>query len=327
MKTKIVYVVSSNETDIYLEQALLSVFSLRKHNPNAHVELVVDQDTDATIIGKRQEIMKYIDKKIVVEVPDELSMVAKSRWLKTSLRQHVEGDYLFIDTDTVITDRLDDIDTFDGELGAVKDQHVLLGLLTVGKVNPRALAKEEGWKWRENIAYYNSGVMFVKDSELTHNFFQTWHQKWVRNINATGKHRDQSPLAATNEVFKYVIKELSGEWNCQILSNGIAYLANAKIMHYLVYSNNGNNPWIFYHKEILDEVKCFGYITDNISLSVDKAKTSFTLPLRIIYGNDLELWRSPVCSLCRISKTFFSLLNLVAKILSKVIRFKRLIIK
>lgn len=81
MKTKIVYVVTSDETDVYLEQALLSVFSLRKHNPNAYVEFVVDQDTDATIAGKREEIMKYIDNKVVVNVPEEYNKVCRSRWL------------------------------------------------------------------------------------------------------------------------------------------------------------------------------------------------------------------------------------------------------
>ena len=56
MKTKIVYVVVSDETDIFLEQALLSIFSLRKHNPEAFVELVVDQITNDSISGKRSEI-------------------------------------------------------------------------------------------------------------------------------------------------------------------------------------------------------------------------------------------------------------------------------
>ena len=42
MKTKIVYVVTSDETVVYLEQVLLSVFSFWKHNPNAYAELVVD---------------------------------------------------------------------------------------------------------------------------------------------------------------------------------------------------------------------------------------------------------------------------------------------
>ena len=96
MRTKIVYVVTSDETDVYLEQALLSVFSLRKHNPNAYVELVVDQNTNTTITGKRGEILKYIDNKVVVNVPEEYNKLSRSRWLKTSLRQHIKGDFLYI---------------------------------------------------------------------------------------------------------------------------------------------------------------------------------------------------------------------------------------
>ena len=57
MKTKIVYVVTSDENDVYLEQALLSVFSLRKHNSNVYVELVEDQDTDATISGEKKLLL------------------------------------------------------------------------------------------------------------------------------------------------------------------------------------------------------------------------------------------------------------------------------
>ena len=53
MKTKIVYTVVSDETDIFIEQALLSIFSLRKHNPNAYVELVIDSLTNESTKGKR----------------------------------------------------------------------------------------------------------------------------------------------------------------------------------------------------------------------------------------------------------------------------------
>lgn len=124
MKTKIVYVVTSDETDVYLEQTLLSVFSLRKHNPNAFVELVVDQDTNATIAGKRGEILKYIDNKVVVNVPKEYNKKEASRYLKTNVREYVSGDYLFIDSDSIITDKLDEIDLFDGDIGAVINNHV-----------------------------------------------------------------------------------------------------------------------------------------------------------------------------------------------------------
>ena len=42
MKTKIVYTIVSDENDIFFEQALLSIYSLRKYNPDAFVELVID---------------------------------------------------------------------------------------------------------------------------------------------------------------------------------------------------------------------------------------------------------------------------------------------
>lgn len=324
MKTKIVYVVTSDESDIYLEQALLSAFSLRKHNPDAYVELVVDQDTDATIAGKRGEILKYIDNKIVVNVPEEYNKVCRSRWLKTSLRQHVKGNFLFIDSDTIVTDNLEEIDCFTGDIGAVKDMHVLIGKRdNILRVN----AERDGWSWSETLAYYNSGVMFVKDSALTHKFYQMWHNKWVEKERKTGDYKDQSSLAATNESFQYPIRELSGEWNCQIIRNGIIYLANAKIMHYMIYEK-GRNPWIFYNHDILNEIKESGCISDKISKMVDEAKSSFDVPNMIIFGEDLECLKykkfiqTPLFSICKANRRVFSLFNNTAKLIQKAIALK-----
>lgn len=321
MKTKIVYVVTSDETDVYLEQALLSVFSLRKHNPSAFVELVVDQDTDATIAGKRGEILKYIDNKVVVNVPEEYNKVCRSRWIKTSLRQHIQGNFLFIDTDTIVTDCLDDIDSFDGEIGAVKDQHVLVEKNS-GVRDLKIIAEREGWSWSETLAYYNSGVMYVKDSLFTHNFFQTWHNKWKDKEGNTGEHRDQSPLAATNESFQYPIKELPGEWNCQIFYNGISYLANAKIMHYLMYERS-THSWIFYNHDILKEIKELGYISDKISTLVGEAKFSFDVPNMIISGKELECLKTPLFLICKANRRVFSLFNFAAIVIRKTHKFKR----
>ena len=123
MKTRIVYVVVSDETDIFLEQALLSIFSLRRHNPNVIVELVLDQATNDSIIGKRSEIKKYVNKITIIEVSTKYNKGQRSRWIKTNLRNLIEGDFLFIDTDTIITDSLEGIDDFEGDIGAVKDKH------------------------------------------------------------------------------------------------------------------------------------------------------------------------------------------------------------
>ena len=58
MKTKIVYVVVSDDADFYLEQTLVSVYSARLYNPNAEILLLVDSETNKTILGKREAILQ-----------------------------------------------------------------------------------------------------------------------------------------------------------------------------------------------------------------------------------------------------------------------------
>lgn len=322
MKTKIIYVVISDETDIYLEQALLSVFSLRKHNPNAYVELVVDQDTDATIAGKRGEILKYIDNKIVVNVPEEYNKVCRSRWLKTSLRQHVNGDFLFLDTDTIVTEDLEEIDCFTGDLGAVKDQHVNAGQNT-WKSRLLKKAKQEGWTFNDNIPYYNSGVMYVRDSAFANDFYRLWHQKWLMSYDCFSRPYDQSPLAATNESFQYPIKELSGEWNCQPIS-GIGYLYKAKVIHY--WKIDGTT-WMITAKGILFEVKEKGRVPKSVAEMINNAKGAFLTPNRIIAGKDMEIYSSPVYQICKSNKTVFTFFNHISNFLFDLSAKKRKFIR
>ena len=85
MTTKIIYVIVSDETDTYLEQALISVYSARQQNQNAHISIVIDDLTAETIINKREEINKYIDDTIVINIPGEHSKAYRSRFIKTNL--------------------------------------------------------------------------------------------------------------------------------------------------------------------------------------------------------------------------------------------------
>lgn len=324
MKTKIVYSVVSDENDIFLEQALLSIFSLRRHHPDAYVELVVDQATNNTIIGKRSEIKKYVSKITAIKVPDNYNKGQKSRWLKTNLRNLIEGDYLFIDNDTIITDSLEDIDEFDGEIGAVKDKHAPVEQ-NKDKVKLLLWSKQDGWTYSDNLAYFNSGVMFVRDSQFTHDFYREWNKRWQTCSTKYHRFFDQSPLAATNEFYQYPIKELTGDWNCQP-TNGVSYLYKAKIMHYWGYHRK-NYAWKFYNKDIIKEIKESGHISKDISQLVDKAKEAFVMPNEIIAGKELDIYYSLVFQVCLSNKKVFSLFNRLAKLTLKMLRLKERIIK
>ena len=49
MKTKIAYVLVSSHRDLFWEQCLISVMSLRHHMPDAHTVLVCDTETKESL--------------------------------------------------------------------------------------------------------------------------------------------------------------------------------------------------------------------------------------------------------------------------------------
>lgn len=75
MKTKIVYVLTSSDNDFYLEQTLLSVYSLRIYNKEAKVILITDKVTNSTFVGTRRSLLAYFDEIIVVETPQNFNNV------------------------------------------------------------------------------------------------------------------------------------------------------------------------------------------------------------------------------------------------------------
>ena len=315
MKTKIVYIVVSDGSDIFLEQALLSIFSLRKHNPNAFVELIIDQVTNDSINGKRSEIKKFVDKITSVEVPDNYHKGQKSRWIKTNLRNLIEGDYLYIDTDTIITDTLEEIDNFDGFIGAVKDQHTLVKH-NKDKDRLQLWSKQDDWTYSEELTYFNCGVMFVRDCEFAHDFFREWNKRWQYYSTKYSRLYDQSSFAATNELFQYHVKELGGEWNCQP-TNGVSFLSKAKIIHYWGYHRK-HYAWKFYDKSIISNIKEIGYISKNTSDLVDNAKEAFIIPNEIIAGKELTIYYSTVFQVCLSNKTVFAIFNNISRLYLKI---------
>ncbi len=262
MRTKIVYTLVSDNSDTYLEQALLSVYSLRLHNPLTIIELIVDQFTAKTIIEKREEIKKYITNLIEVEVPSELNKVQRSRYLKTNLRKFIKGNYLFIDCDTIICGKLDEIDNFDGDLGMVADVNGDLPL-NVSTVIERC--QKAGFTNLKDKPYFNSGVIFSRDAQTSHKLYEEWYKLWHQS-NEKGIPFDQPALCQANLNLEFPIHEMSGIWNCQFkYSNGYQFLKKARILHY--YSNNGVGKRHYAQDRLFEYIKekgCIDKTVDNI---------------------------------------------------------------
>lgn len=307
MKTKIVYTLISNKGDLYLEQLWLSVYSLRLHNKDVHVTVVMDDKTSETLVGYRAKVMDLIDEKIVITPPKDFDNRFRSRYIKIQLRQFVTGDYLFVDTDTIITGPLDEIDQYiDGgvETAMALDGHRKISPYhRPDRLRLKTLGLDKQVRNGEN--YYNTGVILMKDCEVNHEISKKWYQNWQYEITK-GIHYDQVALFMTLENNNFKIVELPGEWNCQVTAACSQAIFKSKIIHYFNANTkkNAERRTIHYYFssitpfkrikecevipcdiiEKLNEAKYLFCITDDSSLQLTLKEKESSLHMFFLYN-------------------------------------------
>jgi lipopolysaccharide biosynthesis glycosyltransferase len=277
---KYVYVLVSNENDIFLEQLLLSITSLRNKNTDATVIVLIDDITVDSLTGKRSEIYKLSSEIKILTPPKELNNVKRSRWLKTSMRQNIDGDFLYIDCDTVIADDLSDIAYLNINLGSILDQHTLIENHPLKK---RFKALDKELRFNSSLItnkHFNGGVLFCKDTPISHEFFNEWHKLWLLSVSKDIA-VDQPSLNQANINLNNAITELGGIWNCQIEFNGLQYLSKSKIIHYFS-SNRNEKPYLLANSEVFKKIKEAGYVPDEIKAYLEDTRSLFCPQLRLI---------------------------------------------
>lgn len=312
MRTKIVFTVVGDEKDIYVPQALVAIYSARLFNPNANIVLVVDQDTALVIEKHLPKINNYVSNLIVVKVPAELSKMHRSRFLKTKLREIIEGDFLYIDTDTVISGSLKEIDLVEANVAAVIDRHSAVNeheYLDKIKSDTSSIGLTlEDLKNK----YFNGGVMFVKDTLVAHNLYKKWHDNWEDSITYT-RGIDQPPLALANKQCGYPIVELDGIWNCQLADNFLNYLADAKVLHY--FASNSRSPYKLYSNAIFREVMKEGDVPQWLKERLKHPKSFFKPHHLLVYGDDLMFVRSYIHVIYKYHPFVYKIMEFLSKML------------
>lgn len=283
MKTKIVYVLTFDESNFHFEQAMISVYSARKHNPNAEILIITDNSSEEKIQGSRSEIRKYVTDILSFDVSSEPNNMRKSRFLKTSLRNLIDGDYLFIDTDTIICKSLNDVDYLDGDICLVADGH---GSFFENLKVSYSLQnfQRAGITIDQDFVYHNSGVMYVKDTKETRLFYKEWHKNW-KKLGEKGLFFDQISLHMTDLSFKGFIKEISGEWNCQLNGNFINFLHDAYLIHY--YPSNLDSKEAFYNlqkTELYTSLRQSQYSFEGLKNIFEKPLSQFTHNYLVVSG-------------------------------------------
>ena len=297
---KVLYVLVSSDKDLYCEQCLLSIISARKNSPNSKITLLVDEETKDNIASNsaRKKILELVDEFISIPRPNGFSGMETSRYLKTSMRKYVKGDFLFIDCDTIVCASLDDIEKSTFDFGAVLDQH-----MPFSKNTHFAIAEQHVMtvsKSREVCAYekyFNSGVLWVKDTPRNLKLFEDWHGIWLDSRKKRIK-TDQPALAFANFKNECMIQELSGIWNSQVWF-AANYLPNAKIIHYLSSITDITGGYNRFSITLPQKIKAGLALENSDWKLIQNARNAFPSPNAIITGSDFEIYRSSLCGILR----------------------------
>ena len=281
MIPQIVYVLVANEKNLYLEEMWVSIFSLRRHHPEATVKVLVDMERKE-YLSRFPQLTSMIDETVVVQTPAGYNAKQRSRQIKTTIRNVLKGDYIFIDTDTVVCKPLDGIvediaemKDFKG-IAAVREGHVTMKETpfpptgTVKRIFDIDIS--------QSPLMTNSGVMFVADIPFTHEFYKRWNENWKRSCFEKGNSQDQPSLYATDCQYGYVIRELSGIYNAQVAMS-LKYYADAVILHWWhmdFIEDQSYSP--YFSLKIYQDLKKEGEITPQIEELIINAKQSFVSP-------------------------------------------------
>ena len=229
MNTKVVYVLVCSREDCYYEQLLLSLQSLRWHQPDCRVEVVTDSDSYRYVLSRQDPLLEGVSLKPVGIPEAERGGTYKSRWLKTRLRSLTDGDFLYLDTDTLIARPLDGIDRFDADIAAVINRN---GQPELPEKEDRYFLERAGYSGLKDAPYFNAGVLLVRDTQPARAFFDDWHRLWLGLVGAGKPLFDQAPFYKANLEAGLPVRELPGEWNVQIRSDSsIHFFKEAIVLH------------------------------------------------------------------------------------------------
>lgn len=275
MKTQIVYVLVSSDNDLYLEELWASIFSLRRFHPETIVRVLSDHDTERRI-KERPELRKLINDIVCVTTPAGYNAKQRSRYIKTTIRQVIDGSYLFIDTDTIICKPLNDIDDLACDIAAVPDGHLPLKECLF---SPHNRVKQI---WGQDVSqskyWFNSGVMYVADNKQTRAFYKDWNRNWTYSCFEKGNSQDQPALLKTDWDWGGCIQELPGIYNAQVAMS-LKYFADAAILHWWhmdFIEDQSYSP--YFSLSIYQDIRDTGEITPTIKDLILNCKSSFVSP-------------------------------------------------
>lgn len=276
MDTKIVYALISSPSDLFLQELWVSLYSLRLYEPEATVIVLCDEPTKKYMESFPELVGMITDVK-AVEMPSGYNAKLRSRQLKTTFRQHVDGRLLFLDTDTVVCKPLSDLDNIDCDIACVPEMHLPVKDMPYP---PTGSMKDTFGidLFKDTKYYFNSGVILVDDNECTHELFHKWNENWRYSCFNCGNSQDEPAFCKTDIEMGHIIRPLPDVYNAQVAMS-LKWFADAAIIHWWHMSfieDQSYSP--YFGGQIYRELKEAKDMTPHVEELIRNCKQSFSSP-------------------------------------------------
>lgn len=164
-----IYVLVASESSLFAERAVISATTLRRVTPKAKITILSDVDT-ARLETPAAGMLREITDQWIAEDVDFASPVERSRYLKLNCRRLIDGDYVYLDCDTLFAKDLSAITSHPGDFAAAPD----LGIPLPDTI---AFSERKGWALPKKI--FNSGVMSVRDTKAMRDVWASAYALWL----------------------------------------------------------------------------------------------------------------------------------------------------
>lgn len=294
MKTTIVYTTVINGKDLFVEELYCSIYSLRLYEPDRRVVVICDQPT-ADYIKLYKELPNLISELVVVDLDSKYNTPKiRSRELKTSIPKYVSGPFLYIDTDTVICDTLEEIDNLTLDVAGVPEGHVEFDKNLFRTKILNNIKSLFNYDASHHPHWINGGVIYCSGNEMAVRFYQQWHDNWEYTTFNKGISQDMPGLLMAEVKTNIRINELDGCYNAQPFMS-VRYFGEAKIIHFLhSFFPKDQSFCPFYDKTIYRTLRDTGYITEDIDNLLRHPKSAFSSPSIIVGGDTVNFMTSSV---------------------------------
>lgn len=205
---------------------------------------------------------------VLARVADEVRRVPtphgnakfRSRYLKTTIRDHIRGDFVFLDADAVPVRPLYELFDIDADVAFALDRNVEPQRYRMDEWVTQLYATN---RWGAPRLYFNSGVALYRDTAETRELFRQWHKLW-NYTRQSGRDEDQPAL-------NRVIDRGSSGVRVAVLPvryNALVYLRPrsvraATVIHFLTGDWDRRSDEVYYH--LVQIYRQNGTVDDNLA--------------------------------------------------------------